>query len=134
MIDSMLMLKTRAASETPSAVRTIKDLRFSRFRGMTLIPPGFSRRQGPKPDPFELGAIRSARGGAVACYRIPVFRQQKPGGKRQRGGAIHFVPWSKPTRVGQFWFFHVPSFPQAGPDCYPCGLQTDPLIRRFISS
>ena len=91
MIDSMLMLKTRAASETPSAVRTIKDLRFSRFRGMTLIPPGFSRRQGPKPDPFELGAIRSARGGAVACYRIPVFRQQKPGGKRQRGGAIQGI-------------------------------------------
>jgi len=23
-------------------------------------------------------------------------------------GAIHFVPWSKPTRIGQFWFFHTP--------------------------
>jgi hypothetical protein len=44
-------------------------------------------------------------------------------------GAIHFVLWSKPTRVGRFWFFHVPSFPQAGPDCYPCGFQTDPLLR-----
>jgi hypothetical protein len=49
-------------------------------------------------------------------------------------GAIHFVPWSKPTRVGQFWFFHVPSFPQAGSDCYPCGFQTDPLLSSFISS
>jgi len=29
-------------------------------------------------------------------------------------GAIHFVPWSKPTHVGQFWFFHASSFPQAG--------------------
>src|SRR5438876_6055412 len=26
-------------------------------------------------------------------------------------GAIHFVPWSKPTHVGQFWFFHADSFP-----------------------
>ena len=22
--------------------------------------------------------------------------------------AIHFVLWSKPTRIGQFWFFHTP--------------------------
>ena len=29
-------------------------------------------------------------------------------------GAIHFVLWSKPTHVGQFWFFHADSFPQAG--------------------
>ena len=29
-------------------------------------------------------------------------------------GAIHFVPWSKPTHVGQFWPFHAVSFPQAG--------------------
>jgi hypothetical protein len=26
-------------------------------------------------------------------------------------GAIHFVLWSKPTHVGQFWFFHASSFP-----------------------
>jgi hypothetical protein len=26
-------------------------------------------------------------------------------------GAIHFVPWSKPTRVGQFWLFHTSKFP-----------------------
>ena len=35
MIDSMLILKTRAAGETLSALRIIKDLQFSRFRGMT---------------------------------------------------------------------------------------------------
>jgi len=29
-------------------------------------------------------------------------------------GTIHFVLWSKPTHVGQFWFFHAFSFPQAG--------------------
>ena len=29
-------------------------------------------------------------------------------------GAIHFVPWSKPTHVGQFWLFHASSFPHAG--------------------
>jgi hypothetical protein len=29
-------------------------------------------------------------------------------------GAIHFILWSKPTQVGQFWFFHAFSFPQAG--------------------
>ena len=29
-------------------------------------------------------------------------------------GAVHFVLWSKPTYVCQFWSFHVPSFPQAG--------------------
>jgi hypothetical protein len=33
-------------------------------------------------------------------------------------GAIHFVLWSEPTHVGQFWFFHAFSFPQAGTDCY----------------
>jgi len=38
-------------------------------------------------------------------------------------GAIHFVPWSKPPHVGQFWSCHVPSFPQARPDCQPCGFQ-----------
>jgi hypothetical protein len=33
-------------------------------------------------------------------------------------GAIHFVLWSKPPHVGQFWYFHVPfSFPQAGAEC-----------------
>ena len=25
--------------------------------------------------------------------------------------AIHFLLWSKPSRVGQFWLFHAPSFP-----------------------
>jgi hypothetical protein len=34
-------------------------------------------------------------------------------------GAIHFVLWSKPTYVGQFWFFHSPSVPQAGDLCQP---------------
>ena len=29
-------------------------------------------------------------------------------------GTIHFFLWSKPTYVGQFWFFHADSFPQAG--------------------
>jgi hypothetical protein len=29
-------------------------------------------------------------------------------------GAIHFVPWPKPTHGDQFWFFHADSFPQAG--------------------
>jgi hypothetical protein len=29
-------------------------------------------------------------------------------------GAIHFILWSKPTYVGQFWFFHTPSFPHVG--------------------
>ena|ERR1700730_13978302 len=32
-------------------------------------------------------------------------------------GTIHFFPGSKPTHVGQFWFFHVPSFPQVGELC-----------------
>ena len=32
-------------------------------------------------------------------------------------GAIHFVPWSKPTHISQFWFYHVSSFPQAGSLC-----------------
>jgi hypothetical protein len=32
-------------------------------------------------------------------------------------GAIHFVLWPKPTYVGQFWFFHSPSVPQAGELC-----------------
>jgi hypothetical protein len=35
-------------------------------------------------------------------------------------GEIHFVPRPKPTRVGKLWFFHVPSFPQAGWLGYPC--------------
>jgi hypothetical protein len=30
-------------------------------------------------------------------------------------GVIHFYPWSKPTDVGQFWLFHIPSFPQVRP-------------------
>jgi len=38
-------------------------------------------------------------------------------------GAIHFVYWSKPTRIGQFWFFHYPSFPQAERLGYHCGFQ-----------
>jgi hypothetical protein len=38
-------------------------------------------------------------------------------------GAIHFVPWSKPTHGGQFWLFHVLSFPQAAFRRYPCGFQ-----------
>ena len=29
-------------------------------------------------------------------------------------GAIHLVPWPKPTYVGQFWLFHAVSFPQTG--------------------
>jgi hypothetical protein len=29
-------------------------------------------------------------------------------------GAIHFVPWPKPTHGDQFWFLHADSFPQAG--------------------
>jgi len=29
-------------------------------------------------------------------------------------GAIHLVPWPKPTYIGQFWPFHAVSFPQAG--------------------
>jgi hypothetical protein len=28
-------------------------------------------------------------------------------------GVIHFVPWSKPPHVDQFWSSHVTSFPQA---------------------
>jgi hypothetical protein len=42
-------------------------------------------------------------------------------------GAIHFVPWSKPANVGQFWFFHAPSFPQSEADYHACGFQTAPL-------
>jgi hypothetical protein len=45
-------------------------------------------------------------------------------------GAIHFVPWSKPPHVSQFWFCHVLSFPQAGPYCQPRGFQTAPLPNR----
>ena len=48
--------------------------------------------------------------------------------------AIHFVPWSKPPHVGQFWYCHVPSFPQPGPDCYPCGIQTAPLPKSRVHS
>jgi len=29
-------------------------------------------------------------------------------------GAIHFVLWSKPTHIGQFWFVHASSFTQPG--------------------
>ena len=29
-------------------------------------------------------------------------------------GAIHLVPWPKPTYVGQFWPFHAVSFPPTG--------------------
>jgi hypothetical protein len=36
-------------------------------------------------------------------------------------GAIHFVPWPKPTHIGQFWLFHVPSFPQDREFGYLCG-------------
>ncbi len=32
---------------------------------------------------------------------------------------IHFFLGPKPTHVGQFWFFHAPSFPQAGELCQP---------------
>jgi len=39
-------------------------------------------------------------------------------------GAIHFVPWSKPTHISQFWFYHVSSFPQAGSLCQSFGFQT----------
>ena len=44
-------------------------------------------------------------------------------------GAIHFVPWTKPTNVGQFWLFHAPSFPHARRFGYPVDIQTDPLPR-----
>src|ERR1035438_5455785 len=44
-------------------------------------------------------------------------------------GAIHFVPWTKPTNVGQFWLFHAPSFPHARRFGYPADIQTDPLPR-----
>jgi|ERR1022692_637633 hypothetical protein len=42
-------------------------------------------------------------------------------------GAIHFALWSKPTNVGQFWFFHALSFPQDGRFGYPVDIQTGPL-------
>jgi hypothetical protein len=42
-------------------------------------------------------------------------------------GSIHFIPWPKPTRLGQFWLFHAPSFPQARRFGYPLDIQTDPL-------
>ena len=41
-------------------------------------------------------------------------------------GTIHFFLGSKPTHVGQFWFFHAPSFPQAGELCQP-EIQAAPL-------
>jgi hypothetical protein len=41
-------------------------------------------------------------------------------------GAIHFVPWPKPTRISQFWFFHAPSFPQAERFGYPVDIQAAP--------
>jgi hypothetical protein len=31
-------------------------------------------------------------------------------------GAIHFVPWPKPTYIAQFWPYHAVSFPQARQD------------------
>ena len=34
-------------------------------------------------------------------------------------GAIHFVPWAKPTHIGQFRFLHAPSFPLAEPFSHP---------------
>ena len=34
-------------------------------------------------------------------------------------GTIHFFLGSKPTHVGQFWFFHFPSVPQAEELCQP---------------
>jgi hypothetical protein len=42
-------------------------------------------------------------------------------------GSIHFIPWPKPSRLGQFWLFHAPSFPQARRFGYPLDIQTDPL-------
>ena len=42
-------------------------------------------------------------------------------------GAIHFVPWSKPAHVGQFWLFHTASFPQARRFGYLWLFKTDPL-------
>jgi hypothetical protein len=38
--------------------------------------------------------------------------------------AIHFLPWSKPSHIGQFWFFHADSFPQTGELCQPYGSST----------
>ena len=38
-------------------------------------------------------------------------------------GVIHFVPWSKPTHGGQFWLFHVLSFPHAAFWRYPVGFK-----------
>jgi hypothetical protein len=34
-------------------------------------------------------------------------------------GAIHFVPWAKPTYVSQFWLFHAVRFRQAGQFDHP---------------
>ena len=34
-------------------------------------------------------------------------------------GAIHFVPWPKPTHVNNFGFFILPSFPPARRFGYP---------------
>jgi len=31
-------------------------------------------------------------------------------------GAVHFVPWPKPTYIAQFWPYHAVSFPQARQD------------------
>ena len=41
-------------------------------------------------------------------------------------GVIHFVPWSKPTLGGQFWLFHVLSFPQAAFRRYPLWISNCP--------
>ena len=42
-------------------------------------------------------------------------------------GAIHFVPWPKPTRISQFGLFHIASFPQAARLSQPSGNLIDPL-------
>jgi hypothetical protein len=36
-------------------------------------------------------------------------------------GAIHFVPWPKPTHGGQFWLFHTSQFPTRQTIWLPCG-------------
>ena len=45
-------------------------------------------------------------------------------------GAIHLVPWPKPTYIGQFWPFHAVSFPQAGQVCQSDRFQTAPLPKK----
>jgi hypothetical protein len=48
--------------------------------------------------------------------------------------AIHLVPWSKPTRVRQFWLFHALSFPQAGRLGYPADSLARFLVGGFTLS